>query len=184
MIFFLPLRRHYEWKAIQTLTCFGLKDCCCPSLKWFRKVFFSQALWVLQPLNALKKIGNNPVQGWTITQGPPLKTYVYLNKWMDGKKHEHRWAPMNAHEHLTTHELKCIPLIFQWFFQNNAVSKLYFQFLFLKLLIYHLGCLAVRVFKSKHFIKKSEKWWYVFFIQCWFGNQKNYPLPLLQHMFI
>ena len=24
----------------------------------------------------------------------------------------------------------------------------------------------------------------LFFILCWFGTQKNYPLPLLQHMFI
>ena len=54
-----------------------------------------------------KKNKDNPVQGWTITQGPPLKTYVYLNKWMDGtKKHqtnmntgEHPWTHMNTHDH-------------------------------------------------------------------------------------
>ena len=155
----------------------------------FFKPKVCQTFGVFQPWNVLQKIENNPVQGWTITQGPPLKTYVYLNKWTDGKNIKQTWTPVSAHEHpwtpMTTHEFKCIPLCFHWFFQSNAVCKLYVQPLFSKWLIYHPGCLVLNVFKSKYVVETNWKIMICVFLSCaGLAPRKNYPLRLLQHIFI
>ena len=162
----------------------------------FFKPKVCQTFGALQPLNVLQKIENNPVQGWTITQGPPLKTYVYLNKWTDGKNIKQRWTSVSAHEHpwtpMTTHDhpwppmnLNVFRFVFIDFFQNNAVCKLYVQPLFSKWLIYHPGCLVLNVFKSKYVVETNWKIMICVFLSCaGLAPRKNYPLRLLQHIFI
>ena len=155
----------------------------------FFKPKVCQTFGVLQPLNVLQKIENNPVQGWTITQGPPLKTYVYLNKWTDGKNIKQTWTPVSAHEHPwtpMTKNLNVFRCVFNDFFQNNAVCKLYVQPLFSKWLIYHPGCLVLNVFKSKYFVETTWKIMIcVFFILCWFSTQKKLSIAIVAaHFYI
>ena len=142
---------------------------------------------VLQPLNVLQKIENNPVQGWTITQGPPLKTYVYLNKWTDGKNIKQTWTPVSAHEHPwtpMTKNLNVFRCVFNDFSKTmqfaNYMSSLCFQNgWFIILGVWSWMFLSI-------LLKQLEKSWYVcFFNLCWFGTQKKLSIAIVAaHFYI
>ena len=168
--FFLPL----QVKCHPNLDMFWFIKLLLPMIKVISQSVFKpkvcQTFGALQPLNVLQKIENNPVQGWTITQGPPLKTYVYLNKWMDGtkktsNKHEHRWAPMNAHEHPWS------PMnlnVSHWFFidfpKHCSLQFIFSVFVFLNGWFIILGVWSCVVLSQSILFTKLENHNSVFFI--------------------
>ena len=118
----------------------------------------------------------NPVQSWTVTQGPPFQSHFFkIKKWVvlktikqsnkqttkqpnnQAKTDEHQWAPMNAHEAPGAPMNSNVFCDFSWnpFFHTNAACKLYGQPLFSQLLIYHLGRLVLHVFNSWKFCFKQ-----------------------------
>ena len=79
--------------------------------------------------------------------------------------HEHPWA-------MSTRGFTWTPLSFI----NDAADKLGFGQLFSHFLIYYFVLLFLHLLVSFFFL-------FLFFILCWLGAPKNYPLPLLQNMF-
>ena len=73
---------------------------------------------------------------------------------------------------MSTREFTWTPLSFI----NDAADKLGFGQLFSHVLIYYFVLLFLHLLVSLFFL-----FW--FFILCWLGAPKNYPLPLLQNMF-
>ena len=94
--------------------------------------------------------------------------------------HEKPWTP------ISTHEMKCIPVIVHVFSKTNLADKLlcvqlldhcFHNFWFIILgvwsCIFFIQCFFLIVL---YFISCF------FSIPCWLGTHKNYPLPLLQNI--
>ena len=113
--------------------------------------------------------------------------FISINGWME-KHTKQKWTPVSAHERtwtpMTTHEFKCIPLIFHWFSKTLQFAIYIFSLCFLNGWFIILGVWSCVVLSQSSLFQKLEIHDILFFILCWFGTQKNYPLPLLQHMFI
>ena len=158
----------------------------------FFKPRVCQALGVLQPLyKCIAKKKSKTIQSKVEQSLRDLllkPMFISINGWME-QKHKQTWTPVSAHERtwtpMTTNEFKCIPLISHWFSKT-----LQFAIYIFSLCFFFNGCFIILgvwscvVLSQSILFTKLENHDSFVFILCWFGTQKNSPLPLLQHMFI
>ena len=114
--------------------------------------------------------------------------FISINGRMEktSNKHEHRWAPMNTHEHpwppMNLNVFRCVFIDFSKAMQfANYMSSLCFQNGWFII----LGVWSWMFLSQSILLKQLEKSWYVCFLSCaGLAPRKNYPLRLLQHIFI